>query len=375
MLADIDWRDLDAISERNRTLGGLKSHYDPESRLTDLDHEGIAAEVLFFGSQNGEWLPFEGFPLAEAIMPGMMPKASLEQQAAGYRIYNRWLADFCSVAPERFVGLAYVPFWEFDLAVKEMEWASEHGLRGVNFITLREGIPAFNDHVWDRIWAASVDLDLPLSTHAGGAEMPGVTTVVGPDSIPIIGSIDQQWFSRRGVWWMVCSGVFERFPKLKVALTEIPGVSWGAVADEMDGVYGAKASGMVRLISKKPSEYLSTNCYFGLSFASQKDVGLAIERGWNDTFMWGADFPHVEGTWGYTTLSLNKAFEGVEEGLVRKITASNAIELYNLNAEVLTPLVEQIGPTMQEITKPFDPASIPASSEAGMAFRDGAYMS
>src|SRR5213075_2619409 len=56
-----------------------------------------------------------------------------EQAQIGRHIYNRWLADFCSVEPERHVGLAHLPMWDIDAAIEELEWAHAHGLKGVNF--------------------------------------------------------------------------------------------------------------------------------------------------------------------------------------------------------------------------------------------------
>src|SRR2546421_236045 len=46
--------DLDAFRRNWQTAG----HYDMEARLTDLDRDGVAAEVIFFGSQNTEPMPF-----------------------------------------------------------------------------------------------------------------------------------------------------------------------------------------------------------------------------------------------------------------------------------------------------------------------------
>ena len=35
-------------------------HYDPAARLVDMDSDGVAAEVIYHGSQNGEPLPWGG---------------------------------------------------------------------------------------------------------------------------------------------------------------------------------------------------------------------------------------------------------------------------------------------------------------------------
>ena len=70
---------------------GIRRITDPELRLQDQDRDGVQAEVLYgvlgtTGRMND-------------------PEAAVEV----LRIYNEWLADFCSTHPERFAGLASIP--------------------------------------------------------------------------------------------------------------------------------------------------------------------------------------------------------------------------------------------------------------------------
>src|ERR1700753_2300444 len=94
----------------------ITDRLDPEvARAAELDREGITAEVLFqdFGT------PFVmSSPTRAASLD--IAEASVEQVSAGYRAYNRWLADFRSVAPERWLGMAAISFHDVDAAVKEV---------------------------------------------------------------------------------------------------------------------------------------------------------------------------------------------------------------------------------------------------------------
>ena len=110
---------------------GTDGHFDSAARLADYDYDGVAAGVIFHGSQNFVPLPFG--PLFLGARP-----ADPELAAVGLQIYNRWLADFVTQAPHRHVGLAYVPMGDIDEAIAQVEWAHDHGLKGVNF-------PAFID--------------------------------------------------------------------------------------------------------------------------------------------------------------------------------------------------------------------------------------
>jgi hypothetical protein len=94
---------------RNQRTTG---HHDPVARRRDLDFEGVAAEVLFHGSQNNQPIPFQSSMLG--------PPDDPQLAAAGIRIYNRWLADVCAAPPHRHIGLAHVPLWDLDASVAEV---------------------------------------------------------------------------------------------------------------------------------------------------------------------------------------------------------------------------------------------------------------
>ncbi len=80
---------------------GLQDH---DARIADMDEQGVAADVIFHGGLNGQSIPFSTTGL---ISWGDTAYDYLEQ--VGVRIYNRWLADFVSLAPERHAGIAHIP--------------------------------------------------------------------------------------------------------------------------------------------------------------------------------------------------------------------------------------------------------------------------
>ncbi|MFX6980562.1 hypothetical protein ABTH98_20280, partial [Acinetobacter baumannii] len=56
--------------------------------------------------------------------------AEYERRWAGVQAHNRWLADFCSLAPHRRAGIAQIFLNDVDAAVAEIRWAHAAGLRG-----------------------------------------------------------------------------------------------------------------------------------------------------------------------------------------------------------------------------------------------------
>ena len=54
-----------------------------------------------------------------------------ELKVAGAHAYNRWLAEFCSEAPERLLGVAMIgQLRDVDAAIEEVRWANENGING-----------------------------------------------------------------------------------------------------------------------------------------------------------------------------------------------------------------------------------------------------
>ena len=98
--------DLDTSFLSGHPNLAIPGHYEPGARLRDMDFDGVAAEVIFHFSQNGEPLPFVYGPAGGL---NAATADEFELGAVGYHIYNQWLADFVSAAPERLLGLVYLP--------------------------------------------------------------------------------------------------------------------------------------------------------------------------------------------------------------------------------------------------------------------------
>ena len=356
---------------------GTPGHYDSAARLRDFDYDGVAAGVIFHASENFQPLPFG------EMFPGDKPK---DQQLvrAGLAIYNRWLADFVSSAPDRHVGLAYLPMWNIEAAIAELGWAHEHGLKAVNFPALRAGsILEYNDSAWDPFWAACQEREIPLVTHVGAA---GNVNYSGPEAYAIKMVETGSFFSHRAVWWLIYGGVFERFPGLKLMITETPGNWFPGLARELDAGWSMFLSeremnaAFFDKVPRKPSEYMLTNVFLGASFASPFEVQQAVEHGFISQLSWGSDYPHVEGTYlnpedtdmpSVTRMALRNAFCGIDPEAIRRMVGQNAIEMFGLDRAALERVAAEIGaPTMRELRTPIDRDVLPARASAH-AFRSG----
>src|SRR5438477_9847499 len=269
-------------------------HHDVHARLRDMDRDGVACEVIFHGSQNGEPMPFVGSFLGNAAQLQIDP----ELAPVGVHIYNQWLADVCTVEPARHVGLAHVPMWDVDAAVAELEWAAGVGLKGVNFPAMRHGVYLeYNDRAWEPFWSACEANGTVLATHVGVAS-PGRAS--GPESLALTSIEDGGYFARRAIWWMIFGGVFERPPALKLVITESPGDWWSPTMNELDSVWLAQTTMNTALreqVPRRPSEYAAANVFVGASFMAAFEAERAVAEGYASQLIWGSDYPHIESTW------------------------------------------------------------------------------
>jgi predicted TIM-barrel fold metal-dependent hydrolase len=352
------------------TRGGhnLKTagHYDVHARLRDMDYDGIAAEVVFHGSTNDEPIPFStlGDPRAILFFRNKAPEDP-QLAAVGRHMYNRWLSDFCSVQPERHVGLAHLPIWDVDAAVREAEWARSAGLKAINFPAHQSWLPPYNDRSWEPLWSAAEALQMPLVTHlGGGAEI----DYMGDGAREIRVFEDTVINGKRMLPWLIFSGVFERHPGLKVVITEVPGYWWPQWLRDLDSVWDVRNPNQRTgtdgrgTCPRPPSEYFEENVFVGASFMSRTEAETASREGYWGNYMWGSDYPHSEGTFHYpeswdetptTRIALSNVFHDLPEGHVRAMLGETASRVYGLEHSALERVAARIAaPTTTTINHP-----------------------
>jgi predicted TIM-barrel fold metal-dependent hydrolase len=343
---------------------------DVRTRLRHMDEDGVAAEVIFHGGQNGQLIPFSDFTLVSEADALAVPKEDLELRAVGYHIYNRWLADWISVEPERHVGVAHIPVWDVDAAVAEAEWARAAGLTSVNFPAPRPYLRPYNDPSWEPLWAACEANDLPLSSHGGYAQ----GDYSGIESIALL-LMEHPFWGRRALWYLIFGRVFERHPGLKLVITE---QRWdNEVLTDMDSVYLADPANpdfpaaptfaaLRHLLPRLPSDYFRTNCFVGASMLSRREAEDAIDADLVGNTLWGSDYPHMEGCWPNTRQSLQMTFAGVDHDVTRRMLGTNAAAVYGLDVVKLRRVADHIGPTVDELDRPL--GHLPEGN-LGWAFR------
>jgi predicted TIM-barrel fold metal-dependent hydrolase len=360
MTRGADWE----VSRRNLETEG---HFDIHARLRDLSNDGVAAQVIFHDSQNGQPLPFDRASVVDR------ETIDFERLPIGQHIYNRWLADQISVEPERHVGLAYLPMWDIDAAIKELHWAASVGLRGVNFPFPRTYMKSYNYPEWDPFFSACEDLGMTLCNHGGGAP----TATGGPGAMTIV-KLEVSNMSRISpLSHLIFGGVFERHPRLHFVMTETVGPWWTSVMRELDSAYlhdVAEYPDMKDRVRKLPSEYALENAFVGASFMARFEAEDAMANGYLRNLIWGSDYPHFEGTFQYgvtseegdtaTRSAMRFTFAGLPEPEVGQLLGGNAVRAYGLDEAALRRVAGRINaPTYEQLNVPL--ATLPDPHDRG----------
>ena len=156
------------------------------------------------------------------------------------------------------------------------------------------------------------------------------------------------WWAVRPLTFMIWGGVFERHPKLRLAITESTTVWVPEMLALMDfrfdvTHYSAKLGDYRSHLKMRPSAYFRRQVFLGASCMPRREVDMRHEIGLA-SLMWGTDFPHPEGTWPTTHEQMLDAFRGVPEPEVAAMLGGNAARLYGFDVDALAPLVARIGP-------------------------------
>jgi predicted TIM-barrel fold metal-dependent hydrolase len=295
---------------------------DAVQRLHEQDADGIDAEVLF--------PPV----FVTRFIEGVQDR---EVYLAIVRAYNTFLAqEYCSVAPDRLIGAAFIPVSGIEDAVAELEWASANGLKTVMFQQFPNGKGQAKPED-DRFWERSLELGIALSPHLS----------FGDTAHPPTGRHDTSlWPAQAGMAQhayglvpgytlaqLIVSGVFDRMPELRLYFAEanctyLPGMMY-----YMDRDYVEYNDWFQVSLEMLPSEYVKQHALFGM--IQERPMIKMAAAGlfpW-DNLMWGSDFPHSVGTWPRSRDYIESAFAGVPEPVQRKVLLETPAKYFGLDLE------------------------------------------
>ncbi len=294
------------------TKAVLPAGFDFAVRNRHLDAEGIAREIVYPQSM----LAFVRHP-------------DQQVQEQMYRIYNEYLAGLGAQNPGRFFGVGICSnWWDPERVESAIRQIADLGLKSFMVPyspgTDAHGIPInYSGPEMDRFWAAAEETGLPVNFHIG--EVPGSGGRGGFGTF----FLTQAAPFRRVFGNLIFGGILDRHPALRIVFAE-GGINWvpGALQDA-ELTFGAHREIYDITPRHRPTHYWHSNMY--ATFQTDM-VGLRLlDLIGADRVMWAQDYPHGEGTFGYTAQAVQEVIAATSEAEARLILGETAASLYRLD--------------------------------------------
>ena len=255
---------------------------------------------------------------------------NLEYAAAWARAVNDWqIAEWLEPEPRLRASIIVVSD-DTEFATQEIARLANHPGFVQVLVLARTLEPLGRRRYW-KLYEALVQYDLPLGIHFTGVGA-GPITAVGKPSHYIEDHAGMTQAFQTQVTSLVCEGVFERFPTLKVVLIEggfawIPPLMW-----RLDRAW-KKLRDEVPLLKRLPSDYIRSHFYVTTQPIEEPPKQeyfhqLLAQLDLNDKLMFATDYPH----WDFDSpeYALPKS---LAPALKRKIMADNARTLYQFETQ------------------------------------------
>jgi predicted TIM-barrel fold metal-dependent hydrolase len=299
--------------------------HDPVERVKLLDETGIWAQIIFPGV-----VGLGGQALAETVQDAHLRMVCVE-------IFNDASAELQAGSGNRLLPMAILPAWDVDACVREAERAKSLGLRGVNLTSDPQdlGAPDLASRAWDPLWEACSSLALPVHFHIGASltTMNYFGTYPWPshddDTKLAIGGTLLFIGNARVIVNIICSGMLDRFPELKIVSVE-SGTGWiPFILDALDYEMDENAPRAKAVLSLLPSEYFKRQIY-ATTWFERNNLASLIDSVGEDNIMFETDFPHPTCLYPDPLVTAAENMRELRPSVQRKILGENAAMLYHL---------------------------------------------
>jgi predicted TIM-barrel fold metal-dependent hydrolase len=294
--------------------------YDPVARLDDMDVDGVWGQLCF-----PNYTRFAGHRFYFNVKDQHLGLTCL-------RTYNDYLLDeWCATDRLRLYGAAVLPLHDIDLAVAEAKRVAGKGASAIAFSENPTvmGLPSVHTAHWDPLWAVLNEARIPVCMHIGSSSKLVTTSDDAPPTVLV--SLNGLNSMMAAVDWLLC-GVLERFPDLKVVLSE-GGAGWlPYILERTDKAFHdkrIKPNPAIGQTSKggtvMPSQLFREHMYVCLvdeHFALRSLGDIPV-----DNLLWEGDYPHGDGLWPNNRRYLEKALADVPEEPARRVAGKNMEKL------------------------------------------------
>lgn len=275
--------------------------FDVSERLAAMDAGGVDLSIISLTCPNVFW-------------------GDHATSAAAARLINDYIADVCRTHPDRFRGLASLPWQSADDAVAELDRACDAlGLVGVITLANING-ERLTDPAFAPVWEAIDRRGLPVLIHP--TTPPGVEEM-DMQEYNLVAAVGFMVDTTLALARMIFDGFFDRYPNLKIIAPHAGG-TLPYIGGRLDICHARMPACRVR-IAERPSSYL-TRVYYDSVCYSQDALDLCFNVGGASQVLFGSDYPHnigdIEGCLGRVN--------ALPTGAVDDVRGRNAMRLFKL---------------------------------------------
>ena len=291
---------------------------DRDARLAVMDDQGLSGCFLF---------PTLGVGMEEALAHD--PEALV----AAFGAFNRWLEDDWGYAyQERIFAAPMITLVDVDAAVKEVSRVLDADAR----LICVKGGPAHTptgltspaDRRFDPFWGVVNESGVTVGIHSGDAgygryindwEPYGSLEAFRHSPLRSVISSDRPPFETMAA--LVCQGLFDRFPNVRVASIEA-GAEWvPALVKKLAKAYGQMPSSFASDPADTFRRHVWVAPFYEDDMTVLKDV-LGVDR-----LLFGSDWPHAEGLAEPTSFARDLRRHRFGEDEIRTVMSDNGRSL------------------------------------------------
>jgi predicted TIM-barrel fold metal-dependent hydrolase len=262
------------------------AYRDRDARIEVLDQQRMKGCFMF---------PTLGVGMEEALLGD--PDAA----HAAFRALNRWVDDDWGLHyQERIFSAPYLTLLDPDQALDEARWAVAGGARVVVMragpIMAPTGGRSPGDPLYDPMWKVLADAGVTVAYHSGEAGYGRYVVDWGESAefeafrrTPLYGLLTSDRAISDTVAALICHGVFDRFPTLRVATIE-SGSEWVQPLLKKLGKAWSMTPGA---FAADPVAALRSHVWVAPYY--EDDIRSLADALGSDHVLFGSDWPHAEG--------------------------------------------------------------------------------
>ena len=313
--------------------------WDPKIRLDYMDEMGVYAAVLYpniLGFSAFAFLDFEN-----------------EQRNHYVRVFNDYVTEFTAVDPHRFIPVMFLPFWDLEESVRELDRCVELGFKGINFglEVHKMGFEPLSSPAWEPVLSRAQEYGLSINFHTGfstgskaGADARQKLIPIVEDGLVKSFADEFKFVASTALFFLsnasgiaeitMSSNLCQDYPELNFVSVES---GYGYVPYLLDALdWHFKGSDLGTLFPDRllPSEYFRRQVY--ATFWFEKNIAAQIDQ-YPDNVMFETDYPHFTclapgpGTIAKSPAeTIRENLTELDEATARKVLYETASKVYHL---------------------------------------------